>query len=51
MKDEVLKEDAGIGDASDAFSEVGGCTRLRIEVRTGMVSSMAGDRLSERVLS
>lgn len=44
------KEVAGMGEAPGAFEEVGGWTRVRMEVRTGMVSSMAGERLSERVV-
>lgn len=43
----VPKEVAGMGEAPEALEEVGGWTRLRIEVRTGMVSSMAGERVSE----
>ena len=43
------KEVAGIGEVPGALEEVGGWTRLRMEVRTGMVSSMAGERVSERV--
>ena len=46
----VPKEVAGMGEAPGALEEVGGWTRLRMEVRTGMVSSMAGERLSERVV-
>lgn len=47
MNDGVPKEVAGMGEAPGALDEVGGWTRLRMEVRTGMVSSMAGERLSE----
>lgn len=47
MNDGVPKEVAGMGEAPGALEEVGGWTRLRMEVRTGMVSSMAGERLSE----
>lgn len=46
MKDGVPKEVAGMGEAP-ALEEVGGWMRARMEVRTGMVSSMAGERLSE----
>jgi hypothetical protein len=51
VKDEVPKDDAGTGDAPETLDEVGGCTRLRIDARVGMVSSTAGVRLSERVLA
>lgn len=46
----VPKEVAGMGEAPGALEEVGGWTRLRMEVRTGIVSSMAGERFSERVV-
>lgn len=47
MNDGVPEEVAGMGEAPGALDEVGGWTRLRMEVRTGIVSSMAGERVSE----
>lgn len=48
MKEAAPKEEGGMGEAPEVL--VGGCTRVRIEVRTGMVSSIAGERWSGRLL-